>query len=93
MSIRNTPRTVALAVALGGLIVPVFAQTGSGDMQGAPDQDKPMGRMGQGMMQGGMMSHGLMASCSGMMQSMNNSDGLPNSQWRRHSPDGSDNGG
>lgn len=50
--------------------------------------------MGQGMMRGGMMSRGMMAGgCSEMMQSMNDPDGRPNSQWQKHSRDGSDNGG
>lgn len=40
------------------------------------------GMTGRGMMRGGMMSGG----CGGMMQSMNGSDGRPNSQWQSHPP-------
>jgi hypothetical protein len=76
MSLGNKLGIVAIVTALGGLIVPAFAQNVSSDMQG------------------GMMSHGMMAGgCSQMMQSMNNRDGRPNSQWQKHSSDGSDNGG
>ena len=94
MNIGNKLTIVALAAALGGLILPAFAQTGSGSTQSATDQEMSRGHLGQGMMRGGMMSRGMMAGgCSEMMQSMNDPDGRPNSQWQKHSRDGSDNGG
>jgi hypothetical protein len=94
MNIGNKLSIVALAAALGGLIVPAFAQNDSGSPQGAPDQGMSMGHSGQGMMRGGMMSHGMMGGgCSEMMQSMNNGgNGRPNSQWQKH-PAAPDNGG
>lgn len=86
MSFGSKLSIVALAAALGGLIVPAFAQNGSGGTQSMPDHGMGMGHMGQGMMNGGMMSHGMMGGgCSEMMQSMNNGgDGHPNSQWQGH---------
>jgi hypothetical protein len=93
MSFGNTLRIAALTAALGGLILPAFAQNGSGGMQRAPDQGMHMGQMGQRMMNGRMMSRGMMGGCSEMMQSMNNSEGRPNNQWQKHSPDRSDTGG
>jgi hypothetical protein len=94
MSLGNKLSIVALAATLGGLIVPAFAQSGPSDMQGAPNQGMRMGQMSQGTMQGRMMSRGMMAGgCSEMMQSMNNHDGRPNSQWQKHSPGGSGDGG
>jgi hypothetical protein len=88
MSIGNKLSIVVLTAALGGLIVPAFAQNDSGGKQGAPDQGMSMGHMGQGMMHGGMMSRGMMGGgCTGMMRSMNNGgDGRPNSQWQKHPP-------
>ena len=85
---------VALAAAVGGLIMPAFAQSGSGGMQSMPDQGMNMGHMNQGMMRSGMMSRSMMAGgCSEMMQSMNsNGNGRPNSQWQKHAP-GSASGG
>lgn len=94
MDTGNKLTIVALVAALGGLTPPAFAHNGSGSTQSAPDQKMSTDHMGQGMMRGGMMSRGMMAGgCSEMMQSMNNPDGRPNSQWQKHSPDGSDNGG
>ena len=86
MNIGNKLSILALATALGSLIVPAFAN-GSGGSQGAPDQGMSMGHMGQGMMRGGMISRGMMGSgCSEMMQSMNSS--RPNSQWQKHQDNG-----
>lgn len=95
MSIGNKLSIVALVAALGGLIVPAFAQNDSGGAQREPDQGMDMGHMNQGMMRGGMMSRGMMGGgCSEMMQSMNNGgDGRPNSQWQKHPPGGPNNGG
>lgn len=94
MNIGNKLSIVALAAALGGLIVPALAQNDPGRAQGAPDQEMGMSHMGQGMMRGGMMSHGMMGGgCSEMMQSMNNGGGRPNSQWQKHLPGDQDNGG
>ena len=88
MSIGNKLNIVALVAALGGLIVPAFAQNDPGGAQGAPDHGISMGHMGRGMMRGGMMSRGMMGGgCSEMMQSMNHGDRRPNSQWQKHSPD------
>lgn len=94
MSIGNKLSIVAFVAALGGLIIPAFAQNSAGSVQGAPDQGMSMGHRGQGMMQGGMMSRGMMSGgCSEMMPSMNNGgDGRPNSQWKP-SPSGPRNGG
>jgi hypothetical protein len=95
MSLGSKLSIVALAAALGGLIVPAIAQNNPGSMQGPPDQGMSMGHMGQGMMRGGMMSRGMMGGgCAEMMQSMNNGgDGRPNSQWQKPSPGSPDNGG
>ena len=93
MSIGNKLGVVALAAALGGLIVPAIAENAPGGMQNGPDQGMSMGQMGGGMMGGGMMSGGMMSpgmmarGCSEMMQSMNNgADGRPNSQWQKQTP-------
>ena len=92
MSIGNKITIAVLAVALGGLIVPAFAQNGGG-MQGR-DHGMGMGHMRQGMMGNGMMSGNMMARCSDMMQSMNNGgDGRPNNQWQKHPPGKSGDGG
>lgn len=89
MSVGNKLSIVILAAALGGLIVPAFAQDHSGT-QGIPDKGMSMGHMGRGMMGGGMMAGG----CAGMMQSMNNGgDGRPNSQWQKPSSPNPDHGG
>jgi hypothetical protein len=85
MRIQNILAAAVLTAAIGGLIVPAFAQ-----MQGpAPsprsdgmDQMQDGARMGHGMMSQGGMSRGMMSGgCAGMMQSMNGGDGRPNSQW------------
>lgn len=95
MSIGNKLSMVFLAAALGGLIVPALAQDPNGK-QGTPDQGMSTDHMGLGMMRGGggMMSRGMMAGgCTEMMQSMNNGDGRPNSQWRKHPSPNRDSGG
>ena len=93
MSIGNKITIAVLAAALGGLIVPAFAQNGLGGMQGR-DHGMSMGHMGQGMMRNRMMSGSMMTGCSDMMQSMNNgSNGGPNRQWQKHPPRNSENGG
>lgn len=90
MSIGNKLAIVALAAALGGLIVPAFAENGPGGMQNGPDQGTGMDQMGHGMMggrmHGGMMGGMMGSGCAGMMQSMNGG-GRPNSQWQTHRPD------
>jgi hypothetical protein len=89
MNIGNKLSILALATALGSLIVPAFAQNGSGGSQGAPDQGMSMGHMGQGMMRGEMMSRSMMGGgCSEMMQSMNSGGGRPNGQWQKHPDNG-----
>lgn len=89
MSIGNNLSVVALAAALGSLIIPAFAQNGSDDMQSGPEQGMRTHHMGQGMMGGRMMSRGRMVGgCSEMMRSMNNGGGRPNSQWQKHSDNG-----
>jgi hypothetical protein len=86
MSIGHKVSIAILAAALGGLIVPAFAQNGT---EGRGDQGMTMGHIGRGMMGGGMM-----AGCSEMMQSMNNGDdGRPNSQWQKRPPRNPQNGG
>jgi hypothetical protein len=94
MSIGNKLSMVMLTAALGGLIVPAFAQDHNGT-RGTPDQGMTMDHMGRGMMRGGMMSRGMMAGgCAEMMHSMNNSgDGRPNSQWQKHQSPNPDSGG
>jgi hypothetical protein len=84
MKTRPTLIAAALAALLGGLIVPALAETPRGS-QTMPGQDMGMGHMGHGM-SGGMMSGGDMGGCMGMMRSMNNAGGRPNSQWRKHPP-------
>ena len=84
MKTRHTLIAAAMAALLGGLIVPALAET-SGGSQTTPGQDMGMGRMGHGM-SGGMTSGGDMSGCMGMMRSMNNGDGRPNSQWQKHPP-------
>ena len=95
MNIANKLTIAVLAAALGGLIVPAFAQNGLNGMQSRPDHSMmSMGNMGQGRMGGGMMSGSMMTGCSDMMQSMNNGgNGRPNSQWQKHPPRNSENGG
>ena len=94
MTLGKKLAAAVLAAAFGALIAPAFAQNGSSDTQRRSDRGMSMGHMGHGMTGGGMMSGSMMAGCGGMMQSMNNSgDGRPNSQWRKHPPQGSDNGG
>lgn len=86
MKTRHTLIAAALVALLGGLIVPAFADAPGGSPT-MPDQG--MGRMGHGsggMMSGGMMSGSMMGGCMGMMQSMSNGNGRPNSQWRKHPP-------
>jgi hypothetical protein len=84
MTMASKLSVAVVAAALGGLIVPAFAQSGA---HSAPDHGMSTRQMGPGMMRGGMMSVGMMSGCSGMMQSMNNGgDGRPNSQWQRSSP-------
>jgi hypothetical protein len=86
MTIGHKLSIAILATAIGGLIVPAFAQNGTA---GSRDQGMSMDHMGRGMMGGGMM-----AGCSEMMQSMNNSDdSRPNSQWQKHRPHNPQNGG
>jgi hypothetical protein len=84
MKTRRTLIAAALAALLGGLVVPALAET-SGGSSTVPGQDMGVGRMGHGM-SGGMMSGGNMSGCMGMMRSMNNGDGRPNSQWQKHPP-------
>lgn len=89
MRIQNILAAVALTAAIGGLIVPAFAQMqapiasprsgGMDQMQGGAGMGP---KMGHGMMSQGGMSRGMMSGgCAGMMQSMNGGDGRPNSQW------------
>ena len=85
MRIRHTLAIAVLAAGIGGLIVPVLAQSPDGKA-GMPDQPTGTthmdhgptgggmmggGMMGGGMMGGGMMGGGMMQSMNGMMQSMN----------------------
>jgi hypothetical protein len=84
MKTRHTLIAAAMAALLGGLTVPVLAET-SGGSQTMPGHDMGTARMGHGM-SGGMMSGGDMSGCMGMMRSMNNGDGRPNSQWQKHTP-------
>lgn len=94
MTIASKLTITVLAVALGALITPAFAQNGPGGMQSRPDHGMTMGHRGQGMMGNGMMSGNMMAGCADMMQSMNNGgDGQPNSQWRKHPPRNPSDGG
>ena len=87
MSIRDALSVVAFAAALGGLVIPAFAQNNSGGMRSMPDHGMSTGHMGQGMMRGGTMSRGMMGGgCAEMMHSMNNGGGRPNSQWQKHPP-------
>jgi hypothetical protein len=94
MTIRHTLIAAVLVAVLGGLIVPALAET-LGGTETMPGQGMGMSHMGQGMsggmmdngmMSGGMMFGGNMGGCMGMMQSMNNGNGRPNSQWQRHMP-------
>jgi hypothetical protein len=93
MRIRHTVIAAALAAVLGGLIVPALAEMPAGSqMMQVQDMGTGMGgHMGHGMTSGGMMSDrmmgdGMMGGCMGMMQSMNNGNGRPNSQWQKHLP-------
>jgi len=90
MSIGHKLSIALLAAALGGLIVPAFAQN---DSTGSWNQSMSMGHRGRGMMGSGMMSRGMMAGCSKMMQSNNGDDGRPNSQWQKQPPRNLENGG
>src|ERR1700759_2500988 len=91
MKTRQTLIAAPLVALLGGLVVPALAEAPGGS-PAMPGQG--MGRMGHGsggmmsggMMSGGMMSGGMMGGCMGMMQSMNNGSGRPNSQWQKHQP-------
>ena len=90
MRIRHTVIAAALAAVLGGLIVPALAEVPGGS-QAMPGRVIGMGHMAHGMTSGGMMSGdmmsgGMMGGCMGMMQSMNNGNGRPNSQWQKHLP-------
>jgi hypothetical protein len=83
MSSRDKLAVLALAAALGALVLPAFAQNDPGSMQPMPDHGIGMGRIGQGM-SGAMMSGAMMGGgCDEMMQSMNNSGAPPNGQWRK----------
>lgn len=82
MRIRHTMIAAALAAVLGALIVPALAQ----GPQTMPKQGMGADDMAGGMMSGGMMSDGRMGGCMSMMQSMNNGDGRPNSQWQKRPP-------
>jgi hypothetical protein len=71
---------------------PALAQTQDG-AGGARDhgigRTEDGGHTGHGMMSRGGMSARMMGSgCAGMMQSMNDGDGRPNSPWRTHPPAG-----
>lgn len=85
MRIRHTVIAAALAAVLGGLIVPALAEMPGGS-QAMPGRDIGMGHMGHGMTSGRMMSGGMMGGCMGMMPSMDNANGRPNSQWQKHPP-------
>jgi hypothetical protein len=86
MSIGYKLGIVALAVVLAGLIVPALAQNDSDSVRRMPHQGMDMRSMGQGMMHGAMMSHGMMSGgCAGMMQSMNGGGGQPNAKWQEQS--------
>lgn len=94
MTVRNKLTIAVLAAALGALIAPAFAQSGSSGMSSPPDHGMSIGQMNRGMMGHGMMSGNMMAGCADMMQSMNNGgDGRPNSQWQKHPPQSPNNGG
>ena len=83
MRIRHTVLAAALAAVLGGLIVPALAGMPGGS-EAMPRQDKAAGmgdHIGHRMTSGGMMG-----GCMGMMQSMDNENGRPNSQWQKHPP-------
>ena len=80
MRMRHTLIAAALAASLGGVVVPALA--GPPTM---PGQNMDMNRMGHGM-PSGMMSSDEMSGCMGMMRSMDNGGGPPNSKWRRRPP-------
>jgi hypothetical protein len=82
MKTRHSLIAAALAAVLGALIVPALAQ----GTQTMPKQGTGEGDMGRGMMSGGTMSGDMMGGCMSMMQSMNNGNGRPNSQWQKHPP-------
>lgn len=93
MSIANKLSTIVLAAALGALIVPALAQDPK-ENHAMPDRGMSMDHMGRGTMRGGMMVGGMMSGgCADMMQSMNNGDGRPNSQWQKHPSTNPDSGG
>ncbi len=87
MRVQDKLSAAALAVLLGGMIVPAFAQN-SGDTRRPPAQG--MGQMeGPNRMDQGMTpDSGMSRRCAGMMQSMNGGTGRPNSQWHAHPPSG-----
>lgn len=79
MTIGNKLTIAVVAAALGALIAPAFAQSGSSDMQIRPVQVMSMGHMVHDMMSGGIM-----AGCAEIMQSMNNGgSGRLNNQWQK----------
>lgn len=88
MCIRQVLTIATLVAAIGGLIVPAFAE-GQNGAERAPDNrmNMGMGGAGGGMMHHGMMRDGMMSGgCGGMMQSMKGGDGRPNRQWLSHPP-------
>ncbi len=84
MRMRHGLIAAALAAAVGGVVVPALAEA-HGGAQTMPDQNTGMGRTNHETL-GGMMSGGDMSGCMGMMRSMNNGGGPPNSQWRKRPP-------
>lgn len=94
MTLGKKLAAAVLAATFGALIAPAFAQNGSNDTERRPDQGMSTGHMGHGMTGGDMISGRMMDGCAWMMESMNNGgDGRPNSRWRKHPPQGPDNGG
>jgi hypothetical protein len=81
MKILHKLIAAALAVVLGAVTLPALAETPGGS-QMMPSEDMGMGPKGHGMT-GGMMSGDMMGGCMGMIRSMNNGDGRPNSQWHK----------
>jgi hypothetical protein len=81
MKIRHMLIAAALAGVLAGLTLPALAEAPGGSRM-MPSQDMGMGRKGHGMT-GGMMSGDMMGGCMGMMRSMNDGYGRPNSQWHK----------
>ncbi len=91
MYIRHSLATALLAAALGGLILPAFAQAPDRARGARDPMTRGMGsrdRGDHGMMSHNEMSGGMMGGgCAGMMQSINGGDGRPNSQWRARPSD------